>query len=128
VHFLFPVLTLQKIFQKSVGIVLDHDDSCGYSYLVGRQNNTRKAKMQRTFIVTSKFYKTIFSVVRGTTEQVKSLLDLDPSAYGYKAYAPSDWMYKGEVIDLSQTSPQQAAKDIIRGVASLPTESRWMAP
>ena len=42
---LFPVLTLQKIFQKSVGIVLDTDDNYGYSYGVEQQNNTRNAMM-----------------------------------------------------------------------------------
>jgi hypothetical protein len=83
--------------------------------------------MSRTYIITSKYHKTVFSVVRGTSEQVKSLLDLDHSAYGYKAYSPSDWMYRGKVIDLSQTSTRQAAIDIVRGVASLPAESRWMA-
>ena len=39
---LFPVLTLQKIFQKSVGIVLDAADNYGYSYGVGQQNTKRK--------------------------------------------------------------------------------------
>lgn len=82
--------------------------------------------MTRTVIITSKFYKTIFAVVRGTSEQVNALLNLDPSAYGYKSYAPSDWSYSGEVIDLANLSTQQAAIDIIRGIASLPAESRWL--
>lgn len=83
--------------------------------------------MTSTVIITSRFYKSVCSVVRGTGEQVAAVVGYDKDAHGFKSYKPSDWDYRGDVIDLGNTTTYNACNDIIKGVAQLPKESRWLA-
>lgn len=81
--------------------------------------------MQRTVIVTSKYHKSVCSVVRGTQDQINAILKYDPDAHGFKIHTPSDWDFRGDVLDLD-TMPYNSCRDIIHGKAKLPNELRWM--
>ena len=83
--------------------------------------------MTRTAIITSKFYKPVCSVVRGTEVQIAAVVLSDPGAHGFEYKIPSDWDYRGEVIDLTSTSTFNAIRDVLRGVAKLPSDMRWLA-
>lgn len=82
--------------------------------------------MQQTVIITSKHYKSVCSVVCGTQDQINAVLRYDPQAHGFKAYSPSDWDYRGEVLSLFDEMPCNVCRDILQGKASLPSDLKWM--
>lgn len=110
-----------------MGRLVDSDGNCGYTLVrEATKQNTGDEKMVRTYIITSKSYKKLCSVVCGTSEQVAALLRFDSGAHGFDSYSPSDWDYRGDVIDLDQTPTRQACIDILNGNASLPESHRWL--
>lgn len=82
--------------------------------------------MAQTVIITSKYYKTVASVVCGTSEQITAIVSSDPQAHGFLVKRPSDWEYRGEVIDLANTATNNACQDILNGVAALPQDRRYL--
>lgn len=83
----------------------------------------------RTAIITSEFYATVCSVVRGSDSQIAAIIRRDPDAHGFRSYSPSDWDYRGDVIQLGdgETNVHNACADILKGVAQLPAEHRWLS-
>lgn len=81
--------------------------------------------MKRIVIITSKYYKSVCSVVIGTPEQITALLKYDPVAHGFKVHTPSDFDYCGEVLSLD-TLTCNACQDILQGKAKLPKDLHWL--